>query len=370
MAFKFSAGARGSKFLFFLFVIVPTVVAILYFGLLASDVYVSEAKFAVRSPDKPAATGITAALAGATGLGSASDESFSAKAYVESRDALRTINKNGAFEQAYSRDSIWLGERFGAFGLNDSFESLYKYYLKKIKIETDVTSSISTLTVRAYTSEDAHKINEQILRRAEATINRMNGRSRTDLVKYAIAEVEEAKDQSRRAGADLANFRNRYGVVDPEIQATAKLEMIAKLQDQLITARTQLRQLLRFAPQNPQIPSIQIQIETLNEEIEAQSTALTGSSKSLAANSAEYQRLFVENEFTDKQLAIALASLQEARNDARRQQVYVVRIAEPNLPDSAIEPRRLRGILATFALGLVAWGIASMLVAGIKEHAQ
>lgn len=370
MAFKIPSGLKGPSLLFYLFVVVPTLIATLYFGLLASDVYLSESKFVVRSPDKPAATGLGAALVGATGLSSASNESFAAKAFVESRDALRSLDKDGAFKKAYNSEDVWFGDRFGGISFDDSFEELYKYYLKKVKIETDVTSSISTLTVRAYTAKSAYQINEQILRMAENTINQMNERGRSDMVKYAMSEVEDAKDQSRKAGAALASFRNRYGVVDPEIQATAKLEMISKLQDQLITARTQLRQLRRFAPQNPQIPSIETQIDTLETEIEAQSTTLTGSSRSLAANSAEYQRLFVENEFTDKQLAVALASLQEARNDARRQQVYVQRIAQPNMPDSAIEPRRLRGILATFALGLLAWGIASMLVAGIKEHAQ
>lgn len=372
MAFRISNGLRGPKLLFGIFVVIPTLVATLYFGLLASDVYLAESKFVVRSQDQPAVSGIGAALAGATGIGggAAANESFTAKAYVESRDALRSINRNNAFKKAYERDSIWIGDRFGGIGADNSFEQLYKYYLKKVKIETDVTSSISTLTVRAYTAQDARDINERILRMAENTINRMNERGRTNTVRYAETEVEDAKNQSRIAGAALADFRNRNGVVDPELQATAKLEMIAKLQDQLITARTQLAQLRRFTPRNPQIPSVETQIETLEQEIQAQSNTLTGGNRSLAANSAQFQRLFVENEFAEQQLTVALASLQEARNDARRQQVYVQRVSEPNLPDSPIEPRRLRAILATFAIGLLAWGIASMLVAGIKEHAQ
>ena len=69
-----------------------------------------------------------------------------------------------------------------------------------------------------------------------------------------------------------------------------------------------------------------------------------------------------------QQLASALASLESARNEAQRQQVYLERIAQPSLPDVAQEPRRLRSIAATFILGLVAWGILSMLVAGVREH--
>jgi capsule polysaccharide export protein KpsE/RkpR len=35
-----------------------------------------------------------------------------------------------------------------------------------------------------------------------------------------------------------------------------------------------------------------------------------------------------------------------------------------------MEPRRLRGIFATLVISLIAFGIARMLLAGVKEHAQ
>jgi capsular polysaccharide transport system permease protein len=78
--------------------------------------------------------------------------------------------------------------------------------------------------------------------------------------------------------------------------------------------------------------------------------------------------LELEREFADKRLAAALTSLQEARNESRRQQAYVERIVQPSFPDKAQQPRRLRGILATFMLSLVAYGILTMLLAGIREH--
>jgi capsule polysaccharide export protein KpsE/RkpR len=83
-----------------------------------------------------------------------------------------------------------------------------------------------------------------------------------------------------------------------------------------------------------------------------------------------YERLQLENELANKQLASALASLEQAKTEASRKQAYVERIVEPNLPDSPIEPRRARGILATLALSLLAYGILRMLLAGVKEHAQ
>jgi capsular polysaccharide transport system permease protein len=54
--------------------------------------------------------------------------------------------------------------------------------------------------------------------------------------------------------------------------------------------------------------------------------------------------------------------------EALRQQLYLERIVQPNLPDYAMEPRRLRSVLVVFVLGMMAWGVLSLLVAGIREH--
>jgi len=65
-----------------------------------------------------------------------------------------------------------------------------------------------------------------------------------------------------------------------------------------------------------------------------------------------------------------MAALETARNEAQRQQLYLEAIAKPNVPDTAIYPRRTFGVFATFMLGLVAWGIAALLIAGVREHQQ
>jgi capsular polysaccharide transport system permease protein len=106
----------------------------------------------------------------------------------------------------------------------------------------------------------------------------------------------------------------------------------------------------------------------LSHEINQQSGMVAGSSRSLSANAAEYQRLQLESQIADRRLTGAMNSLQEASDEARRKQAYVERIVEPSLADDAQEPRRLRSILATLILGLVGWAIARMLLAGIREH--
>lgn len=360
---------RRPSWLFAMTVLLPTALSCIYFGILAGDVYVSESQFVVRSPKK-SSTGDLGGLLQSAGFSNDGEELFTARAFATSRDALLALNKNGAYEQKYSRPEIHFVDRFNPIGIWNSFEDLYKYFQSHVRVDADPTTSISTLTVKAYTAEDAYRINSQLLAMSEATINVINDRGQRDLVRYAKGEVTAAKKQAEEAAIELARFRNRSGIVDPEKQAEIQMQMISKLQDELISSKAQLAQLRSFAPDNPQIPALNERISTIREEIADQSDIITGGSKSLASSSVEFQRRLLENELAEKQLASALASLEDAKNEARRQQVYVERIVAPNMPDAPTEPRRLRGIMATLAIGIVTWGILSMLLAGVREHAN
>ena len=353
--------------LFLFTVALPTALAVLYFGVVASDVYVSESRFVVRSPDRQAATGLGALLKG-VGFSRSQDDSYTVHDYVLSRDALKEINEKLAVAKAFASSEVDIFSRFGGLDFDSSFEALHRYYQKKVDMQQDSASSISTLTVRAYRAQDAQSINQKLLELSEGLVNRLNERGRQDLIRSAASEVADAETKSKAAAQALSAYRSAKGVVDPERQATVQLQQVAKLQDELIATKTQLAQLKAFTPENPQIQALQLRAKTLQAEMDLETNKVTGGERSLANKAADFQRFALEREFADKQLASALASLELARNEAQRKQVYIERIAQPSLPDVAMEPRRFRGILATFVLGLVAWGILTMLLAGVREH--
>jgi capsular polysaccharide transport system permease protein len=353
--------------LFWLAVVLPTTIAVLYFGVLASDVYISESRFVVRAPDKPAVSGL-GFLVRSSGLSNAGDEIYATKDYLTSRDALRAIDRNKGFEQAYSDPHISIFDRFNGLGGDGTFEALFKYYQRKVKVEYDSSSSIATMTVSAYDPRIAQRVNEQLLRMAEESVNKMSERGRNDLIAVAENEVDAAKERSQETAAALAAYRNQQGLLDPEKQATLQMQMISKLQDQLIATRTQLLELSTVASASPQIPVLRARAAGLAREIDIQTGAVAGSKGSLAASAVKYQRLTLDNQFAEKQLSSALTSLEEARSEARRKQAYVDRVVQPNLPDYPLQPGRLRGIFSVLVLGLVAWGILSMLLSGLLEH--
>jgi capsular polysaccharide transport system permease protein len=358
------------NWLFALTVVLPVAIAVIYYGFVASGVYVSESKFVVKSPDKPASSGLGVVLASAGFSSSANEEIFAAASAAVSRDALRAVNANGQFQTAYTGPEIFWLDRFNPFGTDGSFEDLYGYFLGKVRVVNDTTTSITTLTVRAYSPLEARRVNQRLLEMAEATVNRLNERGRIDLVRYTERELADSRARAQAAAIALATFRNQTGVVDPEKQADVQMQMVSKLQDGLIGARTELAQLQLYTPQNPRIPVVKTQIATIQRQIDQELGKVVGNRGSLAQSAVQYQRLLLANELASKQLGAAMTSLEQARNESRRKQAYVERIAQPNLPDAPMEPRRLRGILATLAISLVIYGILRMLLAGVREHAQ
>jgi capsular polysaccharide transport system permease protein len=50
--------------------------------------------------------------------------------------------------------------------------------------------------------------------------------------------------------------------------------------------------------------------------------------------------------------------------------LYLERLVQPSLPDKAMEPRRIRSVFTVFLIGLIAWGVVSLLVAAIREHSD
>lgn len=364
---RIRAGMRKRGALFFLSAVVPTALVAAYHGLWSSDVYVSESRFVVRSPEKQAGSPLGLILRGA-GFTRAQEEIVAVHEYILSRDALRALDDRIGLKGAYSAASVDRLSRFAGIDPDDSFEALHRYYVDKVGLTIDNSSSVATLTVRAFTARDAFEANRVLLEDSEELVNRLNERGRRDMVKYAEREVRLAEEQVRTAAAALSAFRNRQGVVDPERQAAGELQQIARLREELHATQVHLAQVRSVAPGNPQLGALETRRRALQQTIEGEADRLTGSSRSLANKAADFQRHTLELEFASRQLASALASLEQSRNDAQRQQVYLERIASPSLPDRAQEPRRWRAVAATALLGLLFYALARLAVAGVNEH--
>jgi len=356
--------------IFVMTVAIPTVLAVIYYGLIASDVYISESRFVVRSPQRPVSSGIFGEILQGTGITRSQDDTYSVRDYILSRDALQELDEKLGVKNAFSSHAVDVFNRFPGLGWDTSFEEFYRYYGKHVGVEYDPVSSITILTVRAYTAKDAKKINDLLVQMSERLVNTLNDRSRQDLIRFSEEEVRIAAEKAKDASAALFAFRSKHSIFEPDKQAAIQLEGVAKIQEGLISTEAELAQLQRLSPNNPQIGALEGRADTLRKAMATEASKVTNGSGSFSAKAPTFERLALESTFADKQLGSALAGLETARSEAIRKQLYLERLVQPNLPDKAMEPKRIRSTITALMLGLIAWGVLSLLVASIREHLE
>ena len=348
------------------FVFIPTAAASLYFGLLASDIYVSESRFIVRAPEQSQSIGGLSTLFKNFTTAGSEDVMF-VRDYLLSREVAQQLDDKMALREDFGNADMF--KRFPSPWSRNSRESFYEYYDSKVKIEVDPQSSVGVLTVSGFAPERVNALNGALLNAAVARINTLNNQIRTDTLGVAQRELDRAEQRQKAAQSALAGFRIANGVVDPERQAALELQSEQELELKLVASKVRLDQVMSIAPQSPQITVLKTEINALTAAASRIRSNVTGGSKQSRAMTAQaYESLAVERDIAIKIVAAASEALVRARVELERKHLYLETVSAPTLPDDALYPKRLHGVLATFLIGLLLWGIVSMLVTGVREH--
>ena len=349
-------------------VLAPTLLAIAYFYGYASNQYVSEARFVVRSrADAPqvSLSGMLSAAVGGAG-GAAAGEAYSVRDFLTSHDAVMRTNERLDLVRIWGRDEADLIARLW----NDDPERLTKYYGSMVSVSFDSTTGVVTLRVRSFTPEDSKAIADTLLALSEQLVNSLSERAREDALRIARTEVGIAERRVLDSREALSRFREQQQELDSAGAVQAAVQAMGQLEGQLIAAQAELRERMSFMrPDNVALQNTRNRIEALERQIVAERTRRTQGDGALAHQLGTFERLMLEREFADRQLASATTSLETARIEAQRQQMYLSRVVEPNLAVYPLYPRKLISVGSIF-LGLsVAFGIGWLLVAGMREHA-
>ncbi|WP_176630165.1 hypothetical protein [Desulfolutivibrio sulfoxidireducens] len=303
-------------------------------------------------------------------MSSVRDEAYTVREFILSRDAMNIIDENLKLRQVFRRPKIDLLSRFDPLGIDESMESLYKYFLKKVVINVDISSSISTLQVKAFTPQDAYNINEGLLFLSEGLINKLNDRARKDMVSFAEKEVEDAEAHAKACALALTAYQDEQTLFDPTQQSTLQFQHVFKLQEDLISVRGRISQLRAYAADSPNVKALEKRAGELKKEIDHEMSKITGGSDSMSQKLIEFKRLSLDREFSEKRLATALSSLEQARAEVQRQQLYLERIVMPNKPDFPLLPNRIWNIVTVTIVSLMLYGVLKLLLAGVREHQE
>lgn len=352
---------------------VPTLLAAVYFFAIASDLYVSDVEFIVHGPSKESAGSLSGLLSGVGGGGvGGTEDTYAVNDYMMSRDVVRKLASHDNLTAVLDRpegDFVTRAGGFLVFGRGD-FEALFKTYQRFVSVDLDTTTGVSTLEVSAYRPQDAQNIARALMQFGEAKVNELNERARQDAVGTFEAQVKTIEQRIAGLEDQITAYRLKQKMLDPDSASRGPLQLLGQMNLQLAEVKAQLADKMRTAAHSPQIPVLRTRINSLERLIADEHGKITGDHGSVATAEGEFDRLHVQLELAEKTLASAFLSLQSARLEAQRQQLYLETITEPNLADYPLYPRRVADFATVVVTCLLAYGMAWLLVAGVREHAS
>ncbi|EHH67349.1 capsule polysaccharide transporter [Gluconobacter morbifer] len=348
-------------------VVIPTLLSMFYYFVIAAPQYVSVAEFVVRGAGHSSSGMLGSLLMGEAGS-AADQDAYVVQDYLISRDAARKMIKTENLAEVFDRPEGDKIARFPNFYSGSTFEYFYKFYKKHVTVELDTETSISTLKVVTFRPTDSQRIATALLSAGEELVNDMNRRQRANTVGSAQRELEDAQKQLTEVAKQTAFYRNQMALLDPTKQSLPLLADINQLQVMLVTLKMQLSQIQQASPSSPSIAVYRQRIAILENQIKEQQSHITGPNTSLVPKITVFDALEVQKKLVEKELEAAATALVTAKAQADRQQVYLEAVSRPDLPDYAEYPHRIIDVLIVFSSFLMLYWMGKLIVNGAKEH--
>lgn len=344
--------------LFLLLFLLPTLATAGYFYLIASDRFITEARFALR----PALGNVDKVQSEDTGNNSSlakqmvAQDTLITTGYIGSRQMIETMERQMPLREMFSRDSI---DFFSRMSADEPIELFMRYWHKRVSATVDSNGGIVSLKVAAFDPEESYRLARAILDESERMVNELSLKARNAALAESTRELKNAEKRLVTVQHAMRDLRNRSGVLDAQITSKNNLSVIAELRKKRIDLSVQLNQSLRdLAPERRQIQDLKAQIQDLDdniEKIERQMTSTDPEQRRLLSEAVtEFEGL--ENERKNALLYYnkVLAANEQARIIANRQIEFFTPVVDPVVPVSAIEPRRhlITSIVALVAMAL------------------
>lgn len=338
------------------------------YWLFSSDRYVSEAIVLIQNTEQISMpTFDIATVLG--GLGSISKpDQLLLREHLLSVDMLKKLDADFNLRAHYSdrrRDfasRMWFEDA--------SIEWFHRHYLSRVTVDFDDYAGVLRIRVQAYDAATAQAITRMLVKEGERYMNEMSHALARAQVDFLNTQVASAHEQLLQASHTLLDFQNQKGLVSPKVTVGSIHAIIAKLEEQRTELQTQLASLPRSLDRNhPTRKSLQQSLLAVERQI-AQEHAKLASTSGVPLNSLveEEQRLEMDMDFKKAVYKTALAGLEKGRMDAARTLKQVSVLQLPVLPEYAMEPRRIYGVVATLCITILVIGIVNLLKSVILDH--
>lgn len=345
----------------------------LYWGVYASDRYISEAHVIIQSTDMGSSKGsdLASLIGGGAGAGGGVLDQLLLRDYLLSVDMLKKLDGQLHLREHYSDPKHDWFSRLGT-GLNGELEAeeFHDYYLGRVSAEFDLTAGVMVIKAQGYDPQTAQAITAALVKDGEQfmdTLARNLAQVQVDFLNQEITAIGQSSMDARQA---LLNYQNRHGLVSPQGTTENLAGIVNSMEAQLNTYQTTRSAMLGYLmPNSANIVELNLQIAALEKQIASEKAKLAApQGKTLNSTVEEYQRLEMKAAFTQDLYKSALTALEKGRFEASRTLKKMSVLQAPTLPEYPLEPRRLYNTVVFTLMTLVAAGIANLLAAIIRDH--
>lgn len=352
-----------------LIVLLPTFFSLIYFLLIASPMYVSETKFAIKSTSPTGAIDLALPTQMFNMPTSTTQDAMVIEEYLKSVDAFDDIDGVLDVVRHYSGTDHDLVSRLSdAPTVNDRL--VFWKGVSTVSVNQD--SGVITFEVRAYDPDTAYNIANEALHQSEIIVNGMNERARSDTLELAQTEVTMAENRLQKAQDELESFRAEHKNLDLKATASGMQSLIMELEGQATSIRAQIAENRQYMHEDaPAMRNLNARLEGIQKQIELEKEKLTAQNRSgtsLNTLASTYENLMIEADFANQQLVYAMTSLEKAKLEVMTKNLYLVTVAKPSMPDESLYPQPFLFTLYIFFGLSFFYAILSVVVSAVKEH--
>jgi capsular polysaccharide transport system permease protein len=347
---------------------IASLLAAVYWGLVASDRYVSEAHVVIQRTDL--SSGASFNIGSLLGGGSSAnhEDQLLLRDHLLSVDMLKKVDARLNLRAHYSdphRDPIsrmWFEDA--------SLERFHLHYLSRVIVEFDDYSGVLSIQAQGYDPRTAHAIAAMLVEEGERFMNSMAHSLAQAQVSFLEKQVGEMQERVIHARRTVLDFQNRNGLLSPQGTAENLAAIVNRLEAQLSDLRARRAALLGYLmPDSAGVVELDLQIGAIEKQMARDKARLTSpNGKTLNLTVEEFQRLQMNAEFAQDVYKTALVALESGRLDATRTLKKVSVLQRPFEPQYPIEPRRMYNTVVFILLALVIAGILHLLAAIIRDH--
>lgn len=349
----------------FLWVIACLAIAIIYFGLIASDRYVSRAELVIKQADQIKMLPDALSMLGIGG--SNHEDVLLTQDYLQSPDLLTTLDKTLGLKAHYQSNKI---DYFSRLSDNVSQEDFLKYYRNHLILHLDELSGVLTIELQAFDPGYGQRVVELMLQESERFINKLGHQVALEQLSFVEKEVNRAYQRVQTEKAKVLDFQNSHHLISPESTSSSRLEVVSQIEGDLVRQQAELKRLQIYMKETaPAVISVQNKVDALSRQLEQEKAKLTGVDKeAMNEITARYMDLQTQATLAADLYKTGLISLEQARVEAYRKLKHLLVISQPSLAEDAEYPRRLYNLTTIGVLLCLFYGLLVMGLATLREH--